>query len=170
MHDRRTPLSDSDPPIPSIETALPAGEVVARLEKMSKRGKLPGFERGGGNAGPADASFAAHGSPFEGRVLVHAGGGAVSFALHMPRKWALIFGAILVLSVWPGLPITDSFLHGFVWYERLTSGWFDTWVWYLPLTIIPAPFALRTALLRSRATALEHAVETVERVRAVLAD
>lgn len=166
MHVRRTPLSEPSDAIPPVPTDLPAAEAVARLEQLSKKGKLPGFERGGGRG--ADASFAAHGSPFEGRVLVRVRDGRADFDLHMPRKWAAIFAVVLVLTVWPGLPITDGFLQSFVWYERLTAGWFDTWVWYLPLTIIPAPFALRSAMRKSRASSLEHARETVERLRPVL--
>tara|TARA_R110000782_G_scaffold57258_1_gene119505 strand:+ start:10666 stop:11181 length:516 start_codon:yes stop_codon:yes gene_type:complete len=167
---RRTPLTEPASTIPDIESGLSREEVVSRLEQLSKRGKLPGFERGGGGSDGPDASFAAHGTPFEGRVGVRVGPDRVRFALQMPRKWAVIFGVVLALTVWPGLPITDGFMHGFVWYERLTSGWFDTWVWYLPLTIIPAPFAVRTAVRRSRATAMEHATETVERLRPVLSD
>lgn len=149
-----------------MTTPLGNEEVVARLEAMSKRGKLAGFTRGGAEG--ASASFAAHGTPFEGRVLVRPGAGSVGFDLWMPKKPALVFGVVLALTVWPGLPLSDSFLQGMVWYERLTSGWFHTWMWYLPLTILPAPFTLRTAMRKSRATAMEHAKETVARVAGVL--
>lgn len=153
--------------IDSFAVAMSGGEVIDRLQAMSKRGKLAGFEREKIPEG-ADAAFAAQGTPFEGLVLVRAGDGRVSFDLHMPRKWAVIFAAVLIVTVWPGLPITEAFLQSFIWYERLTSGWFATWMWYLPLTVLPAPFMLRSVLAKSRATSMEHAKETVARVRGVL--
>lgn len=162
-------MSSSENHIESVEAGLTGDQFLTRMEAMSKKGKLAGFERGGPEG--ADAQFAAHGNPFDGLVLVKARDGRVDFALFMPRKMPVIFGVILALTVWPGLPITDSFLYGFVWYERLMgmAGWLDTWMWYLPLTVIPAPFMLRSVMRKSRAAALEHARETVERVRTSLA-
>lgn len=159
--------ADRSDRIDSFAVALSKGEVIDRLTAMSKRGKLAGFEREKIPEG-ADAAFAAQGTPFEGLVLMRVGEGRVSFDLHMPRKWAVIFSAVLIVTVWPGLPITEAFLQSFIWYERLTGGWFATWMWYLPMTVLPAPFMLRSVLVKSRATSMEHARETVARVRAVL--
>jgi hypothetical protein len=162
-------VSSSENHIVSVQTGLTGEQILARMEAMSKKGKLAGFGRGGPEG--AHAQFAAHGNPFDGLVLVRAVDGRADFDLFMPRKMPVIFGVILALTVWPGLPITDSFLYGFVWYERLMglASWLDTWMWYLPLTVIPAPFMLRSVIRKSRAAALEHARETVERVRASLA-
>lgn len=164
-------MPSSENHIATIETGLSGEEILARLEGMSKRGKLAGYERPATSEDGSDASFAAHGSPFDGVVLVRAGQGRVEFELSMPRKMPVIFAVILVLTVWPGLPITEAFMHSFVWYENLigSAEWLSTWVWYLPLTIIPAPFAWLGAVRKSRATSMEHARETVERVRVVLA-
>lgn len=163
-------MTSSENHIAEVPTSLTREQVLDRLEGLSKKGKLAGFER----AGPgrdADAVFAAYGSPFDGEVLVRAGDGRASFELHMPRKMPAVFALILVITVWPGLPITDAFMYTFVWYEKLmgSAEWLDTWVWYLPLTVIPAPFAWLGAVRKSRASAAEHANETVERVRATLA-
>lgn len=162
-------MSSSENHIADIQIGLNRDEILSRLEALSKKGKLAGFEREAGPGG-SDARFAAHGNPFDGLVLVKPGEGGVAFDLHMPRRMPVIFGVVLVLTVWPGLPITDAFMHTFLWYERLmgTAEWLDTWVWYLPLTVLPAPFALRSAVRKSRRTAREHAVETVERLRPVL--
>jgi hypothetical protein len=162
-------VSSSENHIATVEAGLTGEQFLARMEAMSKKGKLAGFERGGPEG--ADAQFAAHGNPFDGLVLVRAADGRADFELFMPRKMPVIFAVILALTVWPGLPITDSFLYGFVWYERLMgmAGWLDTWVWYLPLTVIPAPFMLRSVMRKSRTAAMEHARETVERVKAALA-
>ena len=162
-------MPSSENHIAEVETGLGREQILDRLEGMSKKGKLAGFERAGPPDG-ADASFTAYGSPFDGVVLVHAADGRASFGLHMPRKMPVVFALILVITVWPGLPITDAFMYTFVWYENLmgSAGWLDTWVWYLPMTVIPAPFAWLGAVRKSRATAMEHATETVERVRAAL--
>jgi hypothetical protein len=158
----------TDDRIDSFPLALSSGEAVDRLTAMSKRGKLAGFERGEKVPAGADAAFAAQGTPFEGMVLMRLAGGRAVFDLWMPRKWAAITAAVLVVTVWPGLPLTDAFLQSLMWYERLMGGWFTTWMWYLPLTVLPAPFMLRSVLAKSRATSMEHAKETVSRVRVVL--
>lgn len=162
-------MRGSENHITSMDTALPASEAVVRLEKLSKGGKLAGFEHAGGEG---LASFTAYGSPFDGRVVLREKPGGLAFDLVMPRKGAIMFAVVLALTVWPGLPITDSFLYGFVWYERLMSkaSWLDTWVWYLPLTVIPAPFAVLGAMKKSRAAAMAHANETIERIRPLLAE
>lgn len=162
-------MRGSENHITTMETPVPPGEAIARLERLSKSGKLAGFERGEGDD---LASFTAYGSPFDGRVVLREKAGGLVFDLVMPRKGAIIIAVVLALSVWPGLPITDSFLYGFVWYERLMSkaSWLDTWVWYLPLTVIPAPFAVLGAMKKSRAAATAHANETIERIRPMLAE
>lgn len=142
-------------------------EVRSRLERLSKAGKLAGYASG--DDGHV-ATFAAFGNPFDGRVDVARTGDGLRFDLRMSRRMPMIFAAALVLSVWPGLPLTDAFLQGFGWYERLTSGWLQTWMWYVPLAAIPAPFALLAAIRKSRASAFEHAKETVERLRPKLID
>lgn len=153
------------PRIGTIPGAPDDAEVLARLTKLSKAGKLAGFEPGEDGR---LASFTAYGTPFDGRVDVRRDQGVLAFDLAMPCKLPAIFAIALVLSVWPGLPLTDSFLQGFGWYARLTSGAFQTWMWYIPLAAIPAPFALLGAMKKSKATASEHARETFDRLRAVL--
>lgn len=141
-------------------------EVLARLRKLSKSGKLAGYEAGGADG--RLATFTAYGTPFDGCVDLTRSEDGLAFRLRMPRKLPLIFGVVLALTVWPGLPLTDAFLQGFGWYERLTSGAFQTWMWYVPLAAVPAPFALVGAMKKSRASAMAHAQETVERLRGVL--
>jgi len=152
----------SDAPVATLTGVPEDGEVLARLGKLSKGGKLAGYEPGGDGR---LASFAAFGTPFDGRVDITRAGDGLRFELRMPRKLPVVFAVALALSVWPGLPLTDAFLQGFGWYERLTSGVFVTWMWYVPLAAIPAPFALLAAMKKSHASALEHAKETVERLR-----
>ena len=154
--------------LPTIETRSAPAEVIEALTGMSKRGKLAGFEK----RSATSAVAAAHGTPFDSDLLIEAhereGGCRVAFEVRLRRRMPWIFVVVLVLAVWPGLPLTDSFLLGFGWYERLMSGPVETWMWYLPLTIIPAPFAVRSAIRKSRVSAREHALETIERIRATL--
>ncbi|MFK7884039.1 MAG: hypothetical protein AB8F26_07655 [Phycisphaerales bacterium] len=155
-------MSGSENLITTIGDVGDDQDVRARLGKLSKSGKLAGFEPG---LGDRIASFTAYGAPFDGCVDVVRSDVGLEFVLRMPRKLPALFAAALIVSVWPGLPLTEAFLQGFGWYERLTSGWFQTWMWYLPLAVIPAPFALMKAISNSRKTALAHANETIDRLR-----
>lgn len=162
-------MSDTDGShIGTIETPMSPAEVVDRLSSMSKRGKLAGFEKRSSTSAVADA----HGTPFDSDLLItaqeSAQGSEVVLDVRLRRKMPWIFVFILILTVWPGLPLTDSFLLGFGWYERLMSGSVDTWMWYLPITVLPAPFAVRSSIRKSQVSAREHAIETCERIQAEL--
>lgn len=73
---------------------------------------------------------------------------------------AVVFGVILVLTVWPGVWLTDSMIRSY-----FTSYDYKTWMWYLPLTAPFVPWMMWSAWRRSRASALEEAVRLIERVR-----
>ncbi len=160
----------SDPnenqPLPRIETSLSADEVRSRLHTLSKRGKLPGFEK---EAKDAICSVAAHGAPFDSELRIHHDSGTVSFQCRLLPTMPRIFVLLLVVAIWPGLPLTDSFLSSFDWYNGIMSSiGIQTWHWYLPLTILPAPFAYRGAVKKSRASAHESAMEQIDKIRSVL--
>lgn len=145
-------------------------DAVGVMRSMSKRGKLAGFEHKGGG----DVAVAAHGTPFDSelRLLVKDDGvgstvrGGVVLKPMMPALFALI----LIVTVYPGLPLTDSFLRIFPWYENLMGSSVETWMWYVPLTVIPAPFAWRGAIKKSKMSAHAHATETFARICAALGD
>lgn len=162
-------LNTDQETLPVIETTLDPSGVVDALKTMSKRGKLAGFQVGGESG---SAVVDAHGTPFDSDlVILSASNGdqtQVSFQLIMRRKMPILFALILVVTIWPGLPLTESFMLSFGWYERLLGDSIQTWMWYLPLTMIPAPFAWRTAILKSKKSANQHAQETIERIRSVL--
>lgn len=152
-----------------IETTLDPSGVVEALKTMSKRGKLAGFQAGGESG---SAVVDAHGTPFDSDLIVQSESDGdqtrVRFQLIMRRKMPILFALILVVTIWPGLPLTESFMLSFGWYERLLGDSIETWMWYLPLTMIPAPFAWRSAILKSKKSAHQHAQETIERIRSVL--
>jgi len=166
------PEPDADTLSP-ITCAMAPGDAIAALERMSKRGKLAGFRR------IDDRTFAAaaHGTPFD-RELVGAvepagpeGGSRIAWSMRWKRTVPTVFAASLVISVWPGLPLTDSILSTYWgWYSGVTSagGWLRTWMWYLPLTVPFVPIAWFGALKKSRRSSVEHARETVEKIGAAL--
>ncbi|MCA9274672.1 MAG: hypothetical protein KDA29_01460 [Phycisphaerales bacterium] len=156
----------ADPQLPTVPTSLTGDEVRSRLKAMSKRGKLPGFEP---EEPGALCSVAAHGTPFDSKLLIRIDGGDLSFECEMNRLMPCIFAVLLVVTVWPGLPLTSTFLTSFDWYNSIMASiGIQTWHWYLPLTILPVPFAFRSALMKSRRSAHESALEAIEKVRSVL--
>lgn len=156
----------SNQQLPEVQTTLSESEVRDRLRTLSKRGKLPGYEATEANA---VCSVAAHGSPFDAKLSLHLENGRLTFRLSLLQIMPGVFALLLIVAVWPGLPLTDSFLSSFDWYNGLMGSiGIKTWHWYLPLTILPAPFAFRSAIAKSRSSAHESALEQIEKIRAVL--
>ena len=163
---------------PIVASARTPGEVIEALGTLSKRGKLAGFEKLTEEGGAARFRADAQGTPFDRELIghVHPAGAAdepgsrIEWTLRMPRKMPAIFAAALIISVWPGLPLTDSMLVTYSsWYSGLVSdGWFRTWMWYLPLTVPFLPLAWRGAMKKSRTSSLEHAREVVEKIATAL--
>ena len=153
--------------LPTIETTLDTPAIVDRLKVRSKRGKLAGFDE---HPSSGIASVAAFGSPFDGILSIHHEQSIISFQLQLAKKLPTIFGTVLVLTIWPGMPLTDSFLHNFIWYERVVAWGLETWMWYIPTTILPLPFVWRTAIKKSRTSTHAHALETIEKIRPFITD
>lgn len=151
-----------------IASEKSAAAICDALERMSKKGKLPGFVRAGdGGLFSVDAQ----GTPFDRRLVGEAvekdGTTQLRWSLVTPRKWPVGIAVVLALTVWPGLPITDSLLQTYFpgSYGSWTSGWFKTWMWYLPLTVLPIPWFWRSTFQKVRATTQEHAIETRAKIR-----
>lgn len=158
--------TNDNPSLPTIETSLSADDIRDRLHTLSKRGKLPGFEK---DTQDALCAVAAHGAPFDSELRVHHTSGSISFECRLLPLMPRIFALLLIVAVWPGLPLTDSFLSSFDWYNGIMDSiGIKTWHWYLPITILPAPFAFRSAMMKSRASAHESALEQIEKIRSVL--
>jgi len=138
-----------------LRTGVPADEVAAKLLKLSKRGKLPGFQR------PTGAVFGVtlFGAPFDQTMLAHEEGGA----LRLERRWNLrtpiIMGVLLLISFEPGATLLKSFLPA-------SWGWFQSHLrwWYYPLMLLQIPIVWRL-FPKSKAAAIEHARETIEKIR-----
>jgi hypothetical protein len=132
-------------------------EVLERLDTAARRGKLPGFQRGSAAPGATFFELTDFGSPFEARLIASGApsGSAteLSFApIRLKPLFPWVFALILVVSVWPGVWLTDSMIRTYWdWYSA--APWWITYAWYLPLTVPFCPVAMHSALRKSRASA-----------------
>lgn len=157
---------DADNPLPTLAIDLSADEIKNRLLKLSKRGKLAGFDA---QCPDGLLSIAAHGTPFDSKLILNHHDGEVSFELKLLAMMPRIFALILIVTIWPGLPLTDDFLASFTWYESFMANiGFKTWYWYLPMTVLPAPFALKGAIKKSKSSAKQSAIEAIEKISKAL--
>lgn len=168
------PESTFRKPLPPLLVHLSQDEIVTRLDLASRRGRLPGFEaRPPGTLFKADA----WGTPFDSDLLANGAsnsdGTTLQFVVRMRRRLPLIFAVVLLLTAWPGVVVTDSMLRlWFGWYNQLTQlklftfGGFHafTYVWYLPLTVLPLPWMWRGWMRRSRATGRVSALEIIAKI------
>lgn len=133
---------------------------MGRLRTLSKRGKFPGFIEA------AEGRFTAllFGSPLDHDLLGHIeeteGGSRITFATRIQRRFPIIFWTVMILTVWPGVWMTDSMIRTYI-----PSYKFQTWMWYIPLTVIPLPWYWLKMLRDSKASAMAHAQELIERMQ-----
>ncbi|MBL8762700.1 MAG: hypothetical protein JNM07_00335 [Phycisphaerae bacterium] len=119
---------------------------MERLDRAARRGKLAGFERG---SGAVLFSASAFGSPFDGVVEARhdAVRGILSFRWRVRPMMPWLFVLLTVVTIWPGVWLTDSLLVTyFSWYR------IPTWWWYVPLSVLPLPWVARAAVQRTRAS------------------
>jgi hypothetical protein len=148
-----------------IDTDLGEDNIRQLAHSMAQRGKLPGFRAPGRDG--AVFTLSAFGAPFDHELDARASrtdsGLRLEFHHRVLLKLPVIMGVLIALSVWPGLPLTDSLLRTY-----FPSYAFRTWMWYLPLTIVPLPPLLLRMWKASRAASHEHAQETIALLRAEL--
>jgi len=139
----------------SIRTPKSSQEIVSILEALAKKGKLPGFEP---NGVPGLFRVDAFGMPSDYDLVAEAVGDSAGtqlrFKLVSQRKFHLIMAISIVLTIWPGMWMTDSMLR--TWFRSYD---FATWIWYVPLMILPLPWLWYSATRKSRIAAAAHAVE-----------
>lgn len=159
-------------PMPVLRAPLTPSQIVERLDKASRRGKLAGFRR---SDNPTSAfHIEVFGKYFDRRLLVEmspAASGTTDAAAPSTtlrfdnrvkplRVW--IFWLFILISIWPGVSLTDSILATyFSWYPR--EFWF-TCAWYLPLTILPVPWMWLTAWRQSARVADSEARESIGKI------
>jgi len=151
--------------LPEVDVHLTADEVRARLLEASRRGRLPGFEPGEPGAGVL-FRVAAFGNPIDSRLEAVAdpaepGRVRLRFRRRLEPRTPVILAVVLAATVWPGVYFMDQLIPG-EW------GWIPTWWWYLPLTVIPIPFAWRAVMRRAHDTGHESACRAVAQIAAEL--
>jgi hypothetical protein len=153
---------------PPITVACTPATAIARLAAAAKRGKLPGFIAG---ASEKSCAVEAYGTVFDHQLTLHlepAGAGTnITFSLKRLPKKPLIFAVVLLLTIWPGWPMTDSMLRTWWgWYDTLPS--WTTAAWYLPTTVLPIPFMWQRWSRDSHASALKHSEEQITAITGIL--
>lgn len=144
-------LSTADPPtsgagdgsrasgdISSVISPLAPGDALARLSSASKMGRLPGFTRDPGGKGFRVSVLAGiFDHDLRATMAPDAGATRISFELLLRRRLPIIMVVVIVLSVWPGLPVTDSMLR--LYFPAYHQWGIETWWWYMPLLVISIP-------------------------------
>jgi hypothetical protein len=154
--------------LPDLVSPLPAQQVLSRLEAAAKKGRLPGFD-----TSRAGVSFCvdAFGAIFDYQlhaVFENEGSSTrIRFQLYrLPKTPALMAGA-MAITVWPGLPMTDSMLRSWLgFYDRLPS--WVTYAWYIPLTILPLPWMWWKWHTTSKEAATQHGLEQIAAIAALV--
>lgn len=133
-------------PLPEVGTALPAQEVTSRLDLAARRGRLPGYSTGGG--GGALFEMRDFGAPFEGVLRARLDGGTLRFSTSLQPRMPVVMAVILLLSIWPGVWLTESAMASI--FPSSPVMWKWTYWWYLPLAIVSSPWAMWSAIKKSR--------------------
>ncbi|MCB9838360.1 MAG: hypothetical protein H6813_03395 [Phycisphaeraceae bacterium] len=150
----------------SIGSASPPDEALGLLDRAAKQGKLPGFERRG------DHAFRAlvYGEPFDrellGEITPSDGGCTIALRLRLMKKFPVIAVALVSVSIWPGVWLTDSMIQ--TYFPGYPNAFWVTAAWYLPLTVIPLPWMLRSMWRKSEGIAREELGKTIGKIERAL--
>jgi hypothetical protein len=154
--------SASAEPVPASErwelpeVVAPDGrsEILAKLDRAARQGKLPGFE----TDPPGDFRVAVFGQPFDrelvARVEERDGGSRIRFSPRLRAKAPAVLLLSVALSLWPGVIFLDALIPA-------SWGWWPTWTWYFPLVIVPTVLAAPGIWRKSETGAAEHAREQI---------
>jgi hypothetical protein len=135
---------------------VPHKTSLQTLESLARRGKLPGYRA------LSDSSFRvdAFGNPFDADLIATITSTdplELRFTLRVRRMFPLVFALVTLLTIWPGVLITDSLIPG-EW------GWWPTAYWYLPLTILPIPLIVRSLRKKTRVSTRAHAQKQIRTI------
>ena len=147
--------------------------MLDRLGNASRRGKLAGFHASPPDS-PSPFTIEVFGKFINRRLMVEMdpdpaspqSGSILRFENRVRPMPIVIFWGAMILSIWPGVVLTDSLLATyFSWYPR------ELWVtcaWYLPITILPIPWMWRMFWHQSAAIADAEARLSISKVAAHL--
>lgn len=164
-------LSGPVQPLPTLTTTLTPDQVIQRLQALAKRGKLPDFKILDEGVSPTARRFQmlAFGSPYDrdlfGEARRESTTTAISFTSRLKRKFPIIVIVTMIVSLWPGVWLTDSMLSTyFSWYPRQ---FWVTCAWYLPLTLAAIPMLWKQYTKSERLTHAE-TLETIQKIAAAI--
>ncbi len=166
-----------------LRTDLTVSAIMDRLERRSRAGKLAGFRR----VAPGACAVDLFGAPFDGLMLISAinaeapdnpGSGPdaapteptagptdIRFQARMKPLTPVIVWVALILSVWPGVIVVDSMIR--TYWLGYPSGWWVTYAWYVPLTLLAFP-VVGAQMKASRRKQLESATGIRDELKKVL--
>lgn len=135
------PLASPAPgTLETVSTPLAPDAVIGRLTRLAKQGRLAGFRviSAPRSADPPAFACTASGGIYDqeviARITPESRGSRLTFELRLLKRMPAVAVAIVFLTLFPGLPLTDSMLRiYFSWYT------IPTWWWYLPLTVLMIP-------------------------------
>ena len=159
------PTPHAEEPAPAA-VAAPRGksESLALLASAARRGELPEFSD---RCDRGDFSVAAFSEPLDhdliGSFEEQQDRSMLRFRLRMRRRIPIAFWVLSALAVWPGVQLTHTMLTIYFPGYR-----FATWMWYLPITILPMPWVWASVARKSRVKARASAQEMRDRIARIL--
>ncbi len=165
------PASKLPVPLPSLRSSLSVAQIIDRLARESKRGRLAGFRHLNQHDGSSPAAaVTAFGGVYDYDLIIRPlplgpqqSGSRVEFELRLLRKMPAVAILLFIFSIVPGLQLTHSMLSiYFSWYT------IQTWWWYLPLVLLSAPFMWKQ-FKASQAEARRDAAVTIGKIGTLLA-
>ena len=109
-----------------------------------------------------------YGEPFDRELLgmiqdSGAGDGCViEMELRLLKKMPVMAIALVAVSIWPGVWLTDSMIQ--TYFPGYPNSFWVTAAWYLPLTVVPLPWMLRSMWRKSERVAKEELARTVGKI------
>lgn len=150
-----TRISDVPTEAAVLRTPLRRAEIQERLARAARRGLLPGFAPRGQASFRVEADAVPFVHELAGAIEELPDGSEVRLTLRRLGRMPAIFVVVIALTIWPGAWLTDSLLAT---YWGAYGGWTSelpwlTYAWYLPLTVLPLPWAWRSLSRKSAAEA-----------------
>lgn len=148
----------------TLRTPLAPGEAVARLLKLSRKGKLAGFEKRTDTEFRVSVFGTLYDCQMIGRAQPADDGSTIILTTSLLKKLPVTIIVVFALATWPGVILTESLLESY-FPGSLVARY--TWWWYIPLMLVTVP-ALIKQYKGSMRAAYEHEQEVIEKIRAAL--
>jgi hypothetical protein len=162
-----SPTSVGDPTTRTLRASLSREHVLASMRALSKAGKLPGYSEANAQpTGPTREVFrvACFATPFDRELLATVVSESdthteLAFRPRLLLKVPLIMLVVCILSVWPGVWLTDSMIRTY-----FPSYDWNTNLWYIPLTVISVVWYGISAWRKANAEAKASAAEAMQTI------